>query len=322
MRILVTGANGFVGRGVVSSLSSRGYSVCSLVRKTSVQVSGSDDYLVADLCSKNADYHKGLSGVDTVVHLAARTQISMSEELDPMRAFREVNVEATRNLAIAAAERGVRRFIFMSSVKVNGETTGSVGRPEVFSADSIPNPEDFYGVSKLEAESALQAIARDTGLEIVILRPPLVYGPGVGGNFLKLMRLVASGLPLPFGALHNRRSLVSLANLTDLIFTCITHPAATNKIIMAADGEDLSTTQLLQRLAKAMTKSIKLIPVPESMLKLGFILTGQRPLAQRLCGSLQVNISNTRKLLAWEPALSVDEGLNRAVESFVLDKVI
>lgn len=315
MRVLVTGATGFIGRGIVSALALEGYSVWSLVRDNSVQVPGSNGYLLGDLSSPGLDYYKLLKGFSAVVHLAAITRTTKGNAVVQENSFREINVEATRKLAMAAAQNGVSRFVFMSSIKVNGEATGENGRPEAFRDDDTPHPEDIYGLSKLEAELALRSISRDTGLNIVVVRPPLVYGPGVEGNFLKLMRLVAKGIPLPFGGLNNRRSLVSLHNLADLVSTCITHPAAVNKTIMVSDGEDLSTTQLFQRLANAMNKPIRLFPFPEHILKWGFSMIGQKHIAQRLCGSLQVDIRRTLELLSWKPPIGIDEGLATATSS-------
>ena len=234
------------------------------------------------------------------------------EEADPLAEYRRVNVEGTLNLARQAADAGVRRFIFISSVKVNGEQTPP-GKP--FGAEDRPVPEDAYGISKWEAEQGLQQLAAETGMELVVIRPPLVYGPGVKGNFAAMIRLVEKGIPLPLGAIHNQRTLVALDNLVDLIIRCIDHPAAANQVFLAGDGEDLSTTELLRRLGKAMGRPVRLLPVPESLLVLGATLLGKQAVARRLLGSLQVDISKARDLLGWEPPLSVDEGLRRCFSS-------
>jgi len=231
---------------------------------------------------------------------------------DPLAEYRKVNVEGTLNLARQAAKAGVSRFVYISSIKVNGEQTAS-GKP--FTPDDEPAPEDSYGVSKLEAETGLHEIASETGMEVVIIRPPLVYGPGVKGNFASMIKLVDKGLPLPLGAIHNKRSLVALDNLVDLITTCIDHPAAANQVFLAGDGQDVSTTELLRGVGRAMGKPARLIPVPAGMLMFGAGLLGKKAVGQRLLGSLQVDISKARNLLGWEPPLSVEEGLRRCFDS-------
>jgi UDP-glucose 4-epimerase len=228
---------------------------------------------------------------------------------DPLEEFRRVNVQGTLNLARQAAAAGVRRFVFVSSIKVNGEAT-QLGQP--FTADDAPAPLDAYGVSKMEAERGLREIARQTGMEVVIIRPPLVYGPGVKANFAAMMRWLKRGVPLPLGAIHNQRSLVSLDNLVDLLVTCITHPAAANQTFLVSDGADVSTTELLRRMGQALGRPARLMPVPVSWLKLAAAMVGKQDVAQRLCGSLQVDIEKTRRLLGWTPPLSLDQGLKRA----------
>jgi len=233
---------------------------------------------------------------------------------DPLTEFRRVNVDGTANLARQAAAAGVRRFVFLSSIKVNGEST-ELGRP--FAADDVPTPEDPYGVSKHEAEQLLRQISSETGMEVVIIRPPLVYGPGVQANFESMMRWLARGVPLPFGAVtNNRRSFVALENLIDLIATCLTHPTAANQTFLVSDGEDLSTADLLMRMGSALGKPVRLFNVPIGVLNQGAMLLNKPAIYQRLCGSLQVDIEKTRKLLDWTPPLSVDEGLRRAAEGF------
>jgi UDP-glucose 4-epimerase len=233
---------------------------------------------------------------------------------DPLEEFRRVNVQGTLNLARQAAAVGVRRFVFVSSIKVNGEST-QLGFP--FTADDAPAPLDAYGVSKMEAEQGLRELAAQTGMEVVIIRPPLVYGPGVKANFAAMMRWLRRGVPLPLGAIHNQRSLVALDNLVDLIVTCLTHPAAANQTFLVSDGEDVSTTELLRRMGKAMGHPARLLPVPTGLLKLAATIVGRRDMAQRLCGSLQVDIEKTRRLLDWTPPLSLDQGLRKAAEGYV-----
>jgi nucleoside-diphosphate-sugar epimerase len=238
-------------------------------------------------------------------------------EADPLAAFRQVNVEGTLNFARQAAEAGVRRFIFISSIKVNGEGT-SAGQP--YTADDVPAPTDPYGVSKQEAEQGLREVAQTTGMEVVIIRPVLVYGPGVKANFLNMMRWLDKGVPLPFGAIDNRRSLVSIDNLVDLIVTCIDHPAAANQTFLVNDGEDLSTTMLLSRMAHALGKPARLIPVPSWLLERGASMLGRKALSQRLCGSLQVSIEKTRTLLNWTPPVSVDDALAKTAQYFRMNQ--
>ena len=227
---------------------------------------------------------------------------------DPLAEFRRVNVQGTLNLARQSAVVGVGRFVFISSIKVNGEAT-QLERP--FTADDAPAPIDAYGVSKMEAEQGLREIALQTGMEVVIIRPPLVYGPGVKANFAALMRWLRYGVPLPLGAIPNRRSLVSLDNLVDLILTCLTHPAAANQTFLVSDGEDVSTTELLRRTGQALGRPARLIPVPASWLKLAAAMVGKPDVAQRLCESLQVDIEKTRRLLGWSPLISLDQGLKQ-----------
>lgn len=235
---------------------------------------------------------------------------------NPLVEFQRVNVEGTLNLAKQAAETGVRRFVFVSSVKVNGEGTAA-GHP--FTASDTAAPQDPYGISKMEAEQGLCQIAADTGMEVVIVRPPLIYGPGVKANFASLMRAVQRGIPLPLASVtHNRRSFVALDNLVDLLITCIDHPAAANQTFLVSDGEDLSTADLLRRLGQAMEKPARLIPVPPSLLQVGANLLGKGDMAQRLLGNLQVDISHTRNTLNWHPPISVDEGLRRAAAGLKL----
>jgi nucleoside-diphosphate-sugar epimerase len=261
---------------------------------------------------QHTDWSAALKNQQVVVHTAARAHIMDDQAEEPLAAFREVNVAGTLNLARQAAGAGIRRFVFISSIKVNGEQTAP---GSCFMAEDSPAPEDPYGISKLEAEQGLQQIALETGMEVVIIRPPLVYGPGVKGNFASMIKLVEKGLPLPFGAIDNRRSLVGLDNLVDLIITCIDHPNAANQVFLVSDGEDLSTSGLLRRVAKAMGKPSRLISVPAGLLQLGATVLGKKAVGQRLLGSLQVDISATRERLDWTPPVSVDEGLRRCFET-------
>jgi len=313
MKVLVTGATGFVGSALVRLLvadpACKGL-VVAVRSRTELRIEGVRQVQVGDLLPIT-DWGLALQGVDTVVHCAARVHVMQDDATDPMQAYREVNVNGTLNLARQAAQAGVGRFVFVSSIKVNGEAT-QPGQP--FSADDVPSPLDPYGVSKLEAEQVLREIEAQTGMEVVIVRPPLVYGPGVKANFASMMRWVVHGIPLPLGTIQNARSMVALDNLVNLLVTCLTHPAAAGQTFLVSDGEDVSTTELLRRTAQAMGKKALLLPVPASVLELGASLLGKRAVVQRLCGSLQVDIEKTRRLLGWSPPLTLDQGLKKAVE--------
>jgi UDP-glucose 4-epimerase len=311
--ILVTRATGFVGRAVVQRLLADDESrqVVVAVRRDVQQWPERVLPRVTGDLEPTTDWSVALGGISAVVHCAARVHVMADTAASPLEEFRRVNVQGTLNLARQAAAAGVRRFVFISSIKVNGEAT-QLGRP--FTADDAPAPLDAYGVSKMEAEQGLREIARKTGMEVVIIRPPLVYGPGIKANFSALMRWLRRGVPLPLGAIHNQRSLVALGNLVDLIVTCLTHPAAANQTFLVSDGEDVSTTELLRRMGQALGRPARLVPVPASWLKLAAALVGKQDVAQRLCGSLQVDITKTRRLLGWTLPISLDEGLKKAAE--------
>ncbi len=306
--ILVTGANGFVGFALCDQLHRQGCQVFGALR-----INGrlSRDAKLAHVGPIDGDSNwlEALGSVDSVIHLAARVHVMNDTEADPLAAFRGVNVAGTLNLARQAAAAGVKRFVFISSVKVNGEQT-KPGQP--FTEADEPNPQDAYGQSKHEAEMGLRQIAADTGLEVVIIRPPLVYGPGVKANFAALMRAVQRGWPLPLGAVNNQRSLVALDNLVDFIITCTTHPQAANQTFMVSDGQDLSTTELIRSMAQAAGVPVRLLPVPVWALQAGATFLGKGDAVQRLCGNLQVDITKARTLLGWMQSVSVEEGLRRA----------
>jgi nucleoside-diphosphate-sugar epimerase len=313
MATLVTGANGFVGSALCARLRRDGVSVRGAVRALNSKLDGSEVFAIGRL-SSDTDWTEALKNVEKVVHLAARVHVMNDKSPDPLAEFRRVNVEGTSALARQAAAEGVKRFVYLSSVKVDGEFT-KPGHP--FTADDLPAPEDPYGVSKHEAEHLLRQISAETGMEVVIIRPPLVYGAGVKANFESMMRWLARGLPLPLAAVtENRRSLVALDNLVDLIVTCLNHPAAANQTFLVSDGEDLSTARLLKRMGAAMGNSARLFYVPPALLKLGASVLNKPGIYQRLCGSLQLDITKTRQLLDWTPPVSVDEGLRRAAEGF------
>ena len=311
--ILVTGATGFVGGALVKRLTNELVlnSVVAAVRCTDEsRTDGMRQVRVGDLLA-TTDWSRALNGVDAVMHCAARVHVTQEVASDPLKAYRQVNADGTLNLARQAAQIGVRRFVFVSTIKVNGETTRP-GQP--FTADPVMAPSDPYGVSKWEAELGLRELEAQTGMEVVIVRPPLVYGPGVKANFAAMMRWVARGVPLPLGAINNARSMVALDNLVDLLVVCLRHPAAAGQTFLVSDGEDVSTTELLRRTAHAMGKRAFLMPVPAFVLESCAALLGKRAVAQRLCGSLQVDIDKTRRLLGWTPPLTLDQGLKQAVE--------
>jgi len=311
---LVTGATGFVGRAVLERVAGDGACRLRAVARRPVQaIRGVDVVNVGDLGPKT-DWSTALSGVDAVVHAAARVHVIRDKAVDPLAEFRRVNVSGTLNLAKQAAAAGVQRFIFLSSIKVNGEQT-SVGRS--YTSDDTPAPAGPYGISKYEAELGLRELAQVTGMDVVIIRPVLVYGPGVKGNFRSMMRWLNMGIPLPLGSIHNARSLVALENLVDLVATCLRHPAAANRTFMVSDGEDTSTTELLQRVAAALGTSARLLPVPGWMLQTAASALGMGDVALRLCASLQVDIGKTREVLGWVPKVGLDEALQRTAQNFM-----
>ena len=285
-------------------------------RKSCVRAPASAQIVQVSDLTNATDWTDALQGVDVVIHSAARVHVMNDLSTDPLAEFRKVNVDGTLALARQAVAAGVKRFVFVSSIKVNGEKT-ELGSP--YFADDRPNPVDPYGVSKHEAEQALLALAQETGLEVVIVRPVLVYGPGVKANFRNMMKWVSRGVPLPLGAIHNKRSLVALDNLVDLILTCVEHPAAVNQVFLASDGNDLSTTQILQQLGVAMNKPTRLLPVPMSWLGFAFGLLGKRKFSQRLCGSLQVDITKNQQLLGWKPSVSVEDAMFKTAKAYLAE---
>ena len=321
MQVLVTGADGFVGKALVQRLACQ--SGCStLAGLRSLPLSGMfcdglpDTVQCVELGDlAGAELSPGLfAGIDVIVHCAARVHMMNERDADPLAAFLAVNLNGTLNLARAAVQAGVKRFVFLSSIKVHGEGT-LCGKP--FTDDAALCPVDPYAISKMEAEKALMALAVETGLEVVIVRPPLVYGPGVKANFLSMLKWLHRGIPLPFGAIRNSRSLVALDNLVDFLMVCLDHPNAAGQAFLVSDGDDLSTAELLRRLSTALGKPARLIPVPPALLQGAGFLFGKRAVMERVCGSLQVDISKARVVLGWTPPVSVDNALASTAAAFV-----
>ena len=306
MHLLLTGANGFIGSAIASAVVDQGHDLRLLVRRQTKKFSSPVMQSECDLENSGHLSSGVFLNTDCVIHSAARAHIMKDEVADPLEEYRRINVDGTLNLARLAAAAGVKRFIFISSIGVNG----NINR-EPFTEDDKPDPAELYAQSKWEAEQCLWEIQRETGIELVIIRPPLVYGPNAPGNFGSLMRWIDKGVPLPLGGIRNQRTLVGLDNLVDLIITCIDHPEAANQVFLAGDGQDLSTTELLRGVAKAAGKPSRLIPIPSSLLMLTATLLGKKSVAKRLLGSLQVDISKARDLLSWQPPFSTEEGLRR-----------
>ena len=306
--ILVTGANGFLGRALSMELKKRQKTVRGVLRSDARE----GEVEVGDI-GPNTNWASALTGVDAIVHTAARVHVMDKQVDDAPGRYREVNVEGTLNLASQAAAAKVKRFIFISSIKVNGEST-LPGKP--FKPDDQANPEDPYAVSKWEAEVGLNQMANETGMEVVIIRPPLVYGPGVKANFQRMMQWINDGVPLPLSWIDNKRRLVAIDNLVDLIITCIDHPAAANQVFLAGDAEELSAAELAKCIGKALGKPARLFPFPVSLLSLAARLLGKKSLVQRLTESLQVDISRAGELLAWKPPVSLEQGMRKAADAF------
>jgi nucleoside-diphosphate-sugar epimerase len=306
--ILVTGANGFVGRALCRTLRQQGHLVRAAVRRDP----DLDQIAVGNL-ERSTDWGAALAGCDCVIHLAARVHVMSDSDSDPLRAYREINVDASVNLARQAVAAGVKRMVFVSSVKVNGEATWATP----FQAADTPRPADPYGVSKLEAETALLQIGRDSGLEVVVVRPPLVYGPGVKANFLNLLKLVDKGIPLPFGSVRNRRSMVALENLVDLLSLCSSHPQAPGQVFLVSDGADPTLAELVGMLAGALGKRDPAFPFPVGLMAAGARLVGKSSVADRLFGSLQVDISQTKARLQWSPLVTPQMAIDSTVADFL-----
>ena len=317
-KILITGATGFVGRALFENLKSKKKYFAHLTTRTNQEelFKGEKAFNISEIDS-NTNWKDALDGVSCIVHCAARAHMMEKKQTDSLNVYRRINVDGTRNLANQAARMGTKRFIFLSSIKVNGEETIA---SKSFEYDDIPQPKDAYGISKWEAEQELLEVSKKTGLELVIIRVPLIYGVRVKGNFLRLLDLIYKQIPLPLFNVNNSKSFVGLDNLVDLIIHCIDHPKATGKTILVSDGEDISTPELIRKLSKIMGKSTRLFSFPISIIKLMSYLVGKTPEVNRLIGSLRVNSSHTRKILEWNPPFSLDEGLEKTVRWYLKNR--
>lgn len=309
MRLLVTGASGFVGRQLCAGLVRQGHMTRAAVRGED-SIDNCETIKVGEI-DGNTRWENALCDVDVVIHLAARVHVMHDEAADPLAEFRRVNVAGTERLARSAAASGVKRLVYVSSIKVNGEATNEGSR---FTEADPPCPQDPYGVSKYEAEQALHRIAAETGLEVVIVRPPLVYGPGVKGNFAQMLGVLAKRIPLPLASVHNLRSLVYVRNLADALIACATHPAGAGQTYLVGDGEGISTPGLLRQLGAAMGRPALLLPCPPALLKLAGRATGKADQIQRLLGSLQVDSGKIRRELDWTPPYPLQQGLRETAE--------
>ncbi|MDT7041680.1 SDR family oxidoreductase [Candidatus Nitronereus thalassa] len=317
-RIAITGANGFIGKPLADFLERNGYSVTRIIRKTdSVPANNNKKTIAIGDLTKVSDWAPILEGIDTLIHLAAKVHVKQDRHHNPLSAFRRVNTDVTVNLAHHASKAGIKRFIYLSSIKVNGEFT-MPGHP--FSEDNTPAPQDAYAISKFEAENGLRELATLGTMEVVIILPPLVYGPKVKGNFLRMMEWLNKGRPLPLGAIHNKRSLLGLDNLLDFIKICTEHPHAANETFVVSDGVDLSTTELLEQIGDSLGKPARLFAVPRGLLKIGFRLMGKGSLIPRLLGSLQINMGKAKMLLGWKPPYDINEGLKKTAKDFLQSK--
>ncbi len=313
-KVLITGSNGFLGKALCKSLLIKKYMIHASTRSKNHNFPQEIvNFDVGDICSKTK-WQNALLNIECIIHCAARTHVMKEKKYNILKSYRKINVDGTKNLAIQAASMGVKRFIFISSIKVNGEQT--IGSSS-FNTSSIPSPEDAYGISKWEAEQTLWDISKKTGLEVVIIRPPLIYGEGVKGNFLNLLDIIYRGVPLPLASIKNKRSFVGLQNLIDLIIRCINNPKAAGNTFLISDLETVSTSELINKLAKLMNKSSNLFSLPTFLIKLIASLTGKSLEVKRLLSSLQVDSSKTREVLDWTPSFSLDEGLEKTVKWYL-----
>jgi UDP-glucose 4-epimerase len=309
-KVLVTGANGFVGNVLCQQLVTEGFKVRGAYRTktTADSCPNNIEKVIVGEINSNTDWQEALQDVNIIIHLAARVHVMQETETDPLSAFEAVNTLGTLNLAEQAASSGIKRLIFLSTIKVNGDQT-----EKVYSASDVVNPSDPYALSKWHAEQGLQAIRKKSGMEIVIIRPPLVYGPQVKGNFLRLIKLINKGLPIPLSSVKNKRSMVSIDNLCDLIKTCLVHAKADGEVFLVSDGHDLSTPELIRLISNALQKSARLLPFPVHWLYFFASLVHKRQEVERLCGSLLVEIKKNQEILNWQPPFTVSEGIRKTV---------
>lgn len=307
--ILVTGASGFIGRHLCRHLFALGAKVRAVVRVANVDLCA-DEVVICEALEDVTDWSNLLQDIDCVIHLAARVHVMNEYEKDPLAEFRRINVTTAERLGKGMVNAGVKRLIFLSSVKVNGEIT----KEHPFTSEDHVAPVEPYALSKWEAERSLLKLSDESGLEVVIIRPPLVYGPGVKGNFLRLLKLVESGVPLPFSGIDNRRSMVSVFNLCDFIVVCVQRSGISNEIFLVSDDQPLSITELLKGIAKHMNHKAKLFKISRRILMLAGVLTGKNAEISRLLDSLEVSIEKNNQLLGWNPPIPIDEGLRKTVE--------
>jgi UDP-glucose 4-epimerase len=313
MKIALTGSTGFLGKELLIKLGNKVAEIIQIGRGEDKK--SNPDYIYTKGFDSSSQFNLGIHKCDVVIHCAARVHCMDDNSSNPLEKFREVNTYGTLNLAQQAADAGVKRFIFISTIKVNGEST-DLGLP--FKPNDSFIPTDPYGLSKYEAEVGLRKIAIETGMEVVIIRPPLVYGSGVKANFAAMMKWVNKGIPLPLGGIkENQRSLVSVDNLVDLIITCIDHPNAANQTFLVSDDDDLSTTQLLTNMGKALNVPNRLLSIPSCWFTFAAKLIGKPAISQRLCGSLQVDISKTKELLNWHPPYSTAACFKKTADAFL-----
>lgn len=317
MKILITGASGFIGKSLLKNLLNRGFDVIAPVRNMEM-IPDHDQLTKIKIVNleDNINWKTMLVDVDVVIHLASRVHIMNDNADDSLAAYRKMNVDVTINLAGNALSAGIKKFIFLSSIKVNGEVTRQ-GMP--FRHSEVPHPKDAYAISKYEAELALFELVKNTHMGLIIIRPPLVYGPGVKANFLKILTLLNKGMYLPFASIKNKRSLIYLDNLVDLIIISALKPVSGSHIFLASDGHDLSTSELLNIMASSLPHASRLLPFPVSLLRLILFLIGKKSIAQRLFDSLQVDITHTVDVLDWKPPVSIKQALHETVESFLKD---
>lgn len=316
-RLLVTGANGFVGRTLCRQAVAQGFQVRGATR-TACPMGGGVENIGVGALDESTDWHAVLEGIDVVIHLAARVHVMKDAAIDPLAEFLRINLHGTVNLAQQAVRAGVRRFVYVSSIKVNGERTSET---EPFTESDNPDPQDPYAISKWRAEQALYRIARETGLEIVIVRPPLVYGPGVKGNFLQMLKVLSSGIPLPLSAVNNLRSLIYVENLVDALLACAEQHGAVGKTYLVSDGEDISTPDLLRRLGRTIGHPARLFPLPIWALRLGGRFLGRAKQVERLAGSLRVDSGRIRRELGWQPPYTLEQGLHATVAALIADSL-